>query len=148
MAGRRQSGQYYGLYYQTVASPATWKLIACLTSKSFKSALAVIDATSDCGTDSLGGNITQSVSIQGFEDFNDSTIESGADLYTLQVDAQNQTTPAYTWKLAPITPATGDHTLTFYGFISNFQRDYQVNQPITFTADLNIQSGTAVQTIA
>jgi hypothetical protein len=145
MAGRRQSGQYYALSLQTVASPVTWEVVACLKTKSFKSALNVIDATSDCGTDSLGGNITQSFSINGFEDFSDSTIQTGNDLYSLQVAAQNQSSPAYTWKLAAVVPQTGDTILTFNAFISNYQQDYATNDPIGFTADLNIQ-GTAVLT--
>lgn len=139
MAGRRQSGQYYGLYLQTVASPVTWELVACLTTKSFTSALNVIDATSDCGTDSLGGNTTQTFSIEGFEDFDDSTIQTGYDLYQLQIAAQNQASPAYTWTMKAITPQTGDYILTFDAFISNFTLDLATNNPIGFTADLNIQ---------
>lgn len=145
MAGRRQTGQYYALSLQTVASPATWEVVACLTTKSFTSALNVIDATSDCGVDSLGGNITQSFSIEGFEDFGDSTIQTGNDLYNLQIVPQNQTSPAYTWKLAAVSPVTGDTILTFNAFISNYQQNYATNDPIGFSATLNIQ-GTAVLT--
>lgn len=145
MAGRRESGKYYKLELQTVASPVAWEIVACLTTKSFQSALNVIDATSDCGTDSLGGNITQSFSIEGFEDFGDSTIQTGNDLYNLQIAAQNQSSPAYTWKLSAVAPQTGDIILTFDAFISNFTLDMSTNDPIGFTADLNIQ-GTAVLT--
>ena len=108
--------------------------------------MAVIDATSDCGTDSLGGNITQSFSIAGFEDFGDSTIQTGNDLYSLQIAAQNQSSPAYTWKLAAVTPVAGDIQYVFSAFISNFQQDFATNEPIGFTADLNMQ-GVAVKTI-
>ncbi len=146
MSGRRQTGQYYALSLQTVASPATWEVVACLKTKSLKSALAVIDATSDCGTDSLGGNITQSFSIAGFEDFGDSTIQTGNDLYSLQIATQNQSSPAYTWKLAAVTPIATDIQYVFNAFISNFQQDFATNEPIGFTADLNMQ-GVAVKTI-
>lgn len=145
MAGRRETGKYYALSYQTVASPATWEVVACLTTKSFKSALAVIDATSDCGTDSLGGNITQTFSIAGFEDYSDSTIQTGNDLYQLSISPVNQGSPAYTFKLAAVAPVTGDTILTFTAFISNYQQDYATNDPIKFSADLNIQ-GIAVLT--
>lgn len=145
MAGRRETGKYYALSLQVTASPVAWEVVACLTTKSFTSALNVIDATSDCGVDSLGGNITQTFSIEGFEDFGDSTIQTGNDLYQLQVAAQNQTSPAYTWKLAAVTPQTGDIILNFDAFISNFTLDMSTNDPVGFTADLNIQ-GTAVLT--
>lgn len=139
MAEALHVGQYYILSYQSVASPVAWKVVACLTQKSFKAAVATVDATSDCGPDQIGGTTTQTFSIQGIEDYGNSAIESGSDLYLLQTAAQNQQSPAYTWKLEPATPVVGDTTLLFNAFISNYQNDWNTNQPITFTADLSVQ---------
>lgn len=139
MAEAKHVGQYYVLSYQSQASPVEWKVVACLTQKSFKSAVATIDATSDCGPDQIGGTTTQTFSIQGIEDYDPSPAISGTRLYQLQSNAQNQSSPAYTWKLEPASPIEGDTSLLFNAFISNYQQDYNTDNPITFSADLGIQ---------
>ncbi len=142
---RLVTGQYYILWRQTTASPVEWTAIACLTSKSLKSPTKVIDLTSDCGPDTLAGFANQSLDIAGFVDYDVSDSESGNELYDLQQATTNQESPAYTWKIEPETPASGDATWNFDANISNWQEDWATDTPNSFTATLGIQ-GVAVLT--
>jgi hypothetical protein len=132
-------GSYYILSRLTTASPEEWTVIACLTSKSFKSPTKVIDVTSDCGPDTLAGFAAQTVDVAGFCDFDSSDSESGGELYNLQQAPTNSLSPAYTWKIEPETPIAGDYTLTFDGNISNYQWDANTDNPVSFTATLGVQ---------
>lgn len=147
MAERKVMGQYFILSYESSASPVTWVPVACLTSKTLKVANKTIDATSDCGADFLAGLANSTVSAKGFYDFGNAGVKSGQDLFSLQAAAQNGLSPAYTWKIAPVTPVTGDPTWTFNGAINNFQGDFNVDAPAEFSVDLLVQTGGIVQTI-
>ena len=141
---RLVTGQYYILYRQTAASPVEWTPLACLTSKSFKSPTKVIDITSDCGPDTLAGFAAQTVDIAGFVDYDSTDSESGTELYQLQQDVQNQMSPAYTWKIEPEAPLTGDSTFTFDANISNYQQDFNTDTPVGFTATFGVQGVVAL----
>lgn len=143
---RIEQGQYYILSYQSNDSPIEWTPLACLTQKSFTSAVNAINVTSDCGPSSIGGTTTQTFNIAGFVDYEGAAVISAPNLYDLQIDAQNSRDPAYSWKIEPATPVAKDQTLEFDAFISNFKENWQTDQPVDFTVDLTIQ-GIAVQTI-
>lgn len=136
---RLQQGQYYILSRLSVASPETWVPLACLTTKSFKSPTKTIDVTSDCGPDQLAALANQTIDIAGFVDYDSSDSESGQSLYELQQDPQNQSSPAYSWKLYPATSQAGDQSLTFDANISNFQEDFNTDNPVSFSATLGVQ---------
>lgn len=143
---RLQQGQYYILSRRESASPDVWIPIACLTTKSFKSPTKTIDVTSDCGPDQLAALANQTVDIAGFVDYDSSDSESGQNLYELQQDTQNQSSPAYHWRIYPGDAITGDQSLEFDANISNFQEDFNTDTPVSFSATLGVQ-GTVTQEI-
>ena len=133
------SGQYYILSRLVSASPDTYTPIACLTTKSLKSPTKTIDITSDCGPDQLAGTANPTIDIAGFVDYDSTDSESGQDLFSLQQASQNNESPAYSWKLEPESPIAGDQSLTFDANISNFQEDFNTDNPVSFSATLGVQ---------
>lgn len=133
------SGQYYILSRLTSASPETWVVVACLTQKSLKLPTKTIDITSDCGPDQLAGTASATIDIAGFVDYDSSDSESGQDFIELMQDSQNNESPAYSWKLEPETPVTGDQSFTFDANISNYQQNFNTDNPVDFTATLGVQ---------
>lgn len=146
MASRIEKGQYFILSYLSGTSPDEWTPVACLTQKTFDSAVAATSVTSDCGPSSIGGTTTQTFNAQGFVDFDSSDSISGPGLYDLQIADQNGLDPAYSWKIEPASPVTGDQSLTFNALINHYNESWQTDQPTSFTCDFTIQ-GIAAQSI-
>ena len=131
----QQRGQYFGLYLETGGSPTGFTLVACLNNKGIKIANKVIDGTSDCGPNYLCGFPDTTVNCKGYENFYDNTVESMNQLRAIAIAQTSQV-----WIIQPIgTPQTGDYSLGFTGFVSNWQEEFNTDTVIDFTMDIQVQ---------
>jgi hypothetical protein len=143
MAEHKLSGKDVLLFIDplNLATPV-YSTVVCLTKHSFEASSDEIDASSKCGPDTLPGKVKEGpINFDGQQLFDPASGKiSGSDLFRL---LQLQTTIA--WKMAPITPVTGDIIKTGTGFISKISEDYDFNNPCTFSGTISIK-GTVVQT--
>jgi hypothetical protein len=136
----QEKGQYYVLSRSPQTSPQVFTAVACLTN--FKPSVnnKVIDGTSNCGPYFEVGFPNNTVPIQGFVDFGSTSI-SGAGLLAA---ALGQT--VYDWKIEPVTPVTGDQTLTFSGALSTYDETFATDAFVQFSGTIQVQS-TITQTV-
>ena len=141
MAEHKLSGKDILLFIDPLGG-TEYDTIVCLTNQTWQGSTNVIDATSKCGPDSLPGTQSNSISFEGQNLFDPVNGYSGADLFVLW---KNSTTIG--WKIAPVSPTTGDETLEGTGFISELSKNYNQTDPSTFSGTLSIY-GSTTQTIS
>lgn len=117
--------------------------VACSTEDSFESTIAAIDANTKCGNEMLAGDIVeQSISISG------QTITitgipakvSTSDLYTIHSTKINGF-----WKYGPVTPVTGDVTLSFRGVVDSLTINNSDGELQTFDANITVTNAPATK---
>jgi predicted secreted protein len=141
MAARKMVGKDNVLLIDP-AGASTYKTVLCLTENSFKIANDIIDAKSKCGADKVPGAQSFEVSCSGFLHVASGATELDAgDLYTL---ASAQTTIG--WKIGKATPVADDVAWSGTAFIANFDANFPLDGPATFSMTLGVY-GTPTQNI-
>ncbi len=143
MAEHKVAGGTMLLFIDPSGSSA-YDTVVCLTSVSKADSVTVVDAASACGPDKSPGTLELSYSFEGqhLQDPDSGRI-SGTDLRVL-LRGKVQ----FGWKIAPVSPVTGDEIETGIGFFSELSSTYAFDSIGTFTGtiqpigvpSLNIQS--------
>lgn len=143
MAEHKLSGKQVLLYIDP-ANTATpiYSVVVCLKKHTFEAISEELDASSKCGPDTLPGKVKEGpINFDGIQLYDPATLKvSGASLFSL---LQAQATVA--WKIAPVSPVTGDIIKVGKGFISKISEDYDYSSPSSFSGVLSI-IGSTVQT--
>jgi hypothetical protein len=114
------------------AGGTSYDTVVCLTSVSKADSVTVVDASSACGPDKSPGTIELSYSFEGqhLQD-PDSGKVSGTSLRQM---LRAKTTIG--WKIAPISPVTGDEIESGTGFLSELSSTYAFDSVGTFTGTI------------
>jgi hypothetical protein len=138
MAEHTLSGKDILLFIDPTGGTA-YSTAVCLNTHSFKTETNVIDSTTKCGSDSLIGIAPpETIDFEGVELFDPASGKiSGVDLYTLK-----QANTVFSWKIAPVTPVTGDEVLTGKGFISSLSKDYAKDAATSFSGTITVKGAT------
>jgi len=131
MAEHKVAGGTMLLFIDPSGSSA-YDTVVCLTSVSKADSVTVVDAASACGPDKSPGTLELSYSFEGqhLQDPNSGTI-SGTDLRVL-LRGKVQ----FGWKIAPVSPITGDEIETGIGFFSELSSTYAFDSIGTFTGTI------------
>ena len=143
MAQHKLSGKQFLLLIDP-AGGTTYNTVICLTSQSIKFGVNVIDASSNCGPDTLPGKPQpEAITFEGqhMYDPTSATDISGQDILPLL-----QASTKVGWSIAPEDPVTGDETLSGTGFFSELTKHYPGDGVVTFSGTLSIY-GQSTQTI-
>jgi predicted secreted protein len=138
MAEHALSGKDILLFIDPLGG-TTYSTIVCLNTHSFKSETNVIDTTTKCGSDSLLGIAPpETIDFEGVELFDPLAAKiSGTDMYTLK-----QANTIFSWKIAPVTPVTGDEILSGKGFISSLSKEYAKDAAASFSGTITVKGAT------
>ena len=114
------------------AGGTAYDTVVCLTSVSKADSVTVVDAASACGPDKSPGTLELSYSFEGqhLQDPDSGRI-SGTDLRTL---LRAKTTIGF--KIAPVSPITGDEIESGFGFFSELSSTYAFDSIGTFTGTI------------
>ncbi len=140
MAEHKLSGKQYALFIDSSGPDSTnYDTLVCLTSKDWASSVNIIDASSDCGADSLPGTPAPDVvNFEGQHLFDQAAGKiSGQGLFPL-IKAGT----IFSWKIAPVTPQEGDEILSGNGFISELSKNYATDEAVTFSGAISVSGDT------
>jgi len=114
------------------AGGTSYDTVVCLTSVSKADSVTVVDASSACGPDKSPGTVELSYSFEGqhLQDPDSGKI-SGTDLRLLL-----RAKTFFGWKIAPVSPVTGDEIETGTGFFSELSSTYAFDSIGTFTGTI------------
>lgn len=132
----RVKGHEIGLYYSPTNDPFDWKLIACLTDKSFNGTKSTIEINSDCeGGDTiyLPGNKSWSFDMTGHY-ITDPTAEQVSSTTLFDLWNENVTEDAVGW--FKMDDGAG-YVRVGKGFVSSFSETMTSNDFVGFTATIS-----------
>ena len=144
MAEHKLSGDVYFLKLREVGD-TEWKTLVCLINKTITFGdTNIIDATTQCGPDSLPGAIApHKIDFDGQHLFDEETglKVSGQDLFPWKRD---KTT--LEWQMTPEDPIEGDELYEGTGFIASLAKTYDQNAIAAFAGSISVY-GNPTQTI-
>lgn len=114
-----------------------WKTAVCVTTNGLTSSSDDIDASSKCGAEIIPGLLTWTASFEGFAEKAPTTGQIS--LAIVIGYAMDQTVRSWRMVSADETYYRG-----FDAILSNYAEQLDYNTVVTFSADLNIVSGTLV----
>ena len=133
MAQHKISGNDYLLLISDDGG-TTYDTVVCLTSNSITRSTNTIDANTKCGPDKLPGTQSNGVTFEG-----QIMLDPSGSTVSLDVleDSWSAIDTIY-WKMAPVSPVTGDITYTGTGFISKLDEVFAQDAPGTFSDKIGV----------
>jgi len=126
------------LFLSDGATPDVWQPVMCLTQNAVNIAVADINSNTLCGSGSTPGQVTIEVPFQG-EGFVDLDVP-GVSISELQAIAISREVKR--WKISPVEPKENDEIHTFEGYLSQADKSMQVDNPVTFTCNIKVDTTT------